>query len=493
MTKTIQDIIAEERKKPRRLELPGNPRYQPASLVPYFGYDNLVKFQIEVEWALLKALAKIRIIPAKAANLLTDELHQRLYQEITTTVQDSIEREITKHDIRALIMAIRHLVGFPLARWIHLSATSYDIIDTARIIAYKRAFWQVSFPSILKLISSLKGKVKEFADVIQIGRTHGQHAEPITVGFWLATILARMINVAEHMVSREAELVGKFSGVVGAYNSQVALGFEGRANQMFSQTFEEMVLAEVELLPAPISTQILPPEPLARFLFEYTLLSGVFSQLSLDCRHLQRTEIAEVGEPFGKTQEGSSAMPHKRNPIIFENTQGMAIIVKHEFEKVLDSLCSEHQRDLTTSAVIREFPGIVVFIQCQLENLNRVIPRLSVDEKALKRNFDMNRHLILSEIVYIALVMAGYEGDAHQLVNHTLVPRSQLSRNYLIDELISLVKEKPELKPVIENIPKDLIELLRSPEEVTGKAEEKALEIVEKADLFLAKHEETKN
>ncbi len=488
MEKTVQEIITGARGSSRRLELPGNPRYQPKSLIPFFGHDNLVKFLIEVEWALWKALAKIGIIPVDAAALLTDELRQQLLEEITTTLQDTVEREITKHDIRALIKIIHELVVFLLSKYTHLTGTSYDIIDTARIIAYKRAFWSVSFPTLLKLISSLSGKAREFADVVQIGRTHGQHAEPITVGFWLATVLARMINIAEHLIDRETELVGKFSGAVGAYNSQVAFGFEEKAQQMFGKTFEELVLAELGLLPAAISTQILPPEPLARFLFEYTLLSGALAQLSLDCRNLQRAEIAEIGEPFGETQDGSSAMPHKRNPITHENTQGMEIIVKHEFGKVLDALFSEHQRDLTTSAVMREFPGIVVFTQYQLENLNRVIPRISTDRKALQRNLDMNKHLILSEAVCIALVLAGYSGDAHSLVNHTLVPRSQASRRYLIDELQLLAKENPELRPVVDNIPSDLIKLLRSPEDFTGKAREKALEIISRADSFLEKY-----
>jgi adenylosuccinate lyase len=488
---TVGSTIKRMKGAPKRNESPGNPRYQPQALVPFSGYDNLVKFLIEVEFALWKVLAKLGFLPPEAITLLTVELKDKLYEEITTSLQDQVERKITKHDVRALVVIILELVDKKLARWAHIPATSYDVIDTARIIAYKRAFWQVTFPTLLKLVSILREKVVGFADTVQIGRTHGQHAEPITVGFWLATVLQRLVDVIEHLIEGETELVGKFSGPVGAYNCQVGLGFEEKAKAMSGKTFEELVLEEVGLSPAPISTQILPPEPLARFLFEYTLLSGVLAQLALDVRQLQRAEIGEVGEPYDPTQVGSSAMPHKRNPKTFEHIQGMFLNIKWEFGKALETLYSEHQRDLITTPVMREFLGIVVFVQDQLDNLLRVFPKLSVDRAALERNFNMNRHLILSEAVYIALVMAGYEGDAHDLVNHTLVPRAQKSGCHIISELQFLSQEKPELRlqPVIDRIPKDLIELLEAPEKFTGKAKEKALEIAENAKKLLDKYQ----
>lgn len=494
MLNSVKEIVKKLRGKPERLEMPGNPRYQPDSLKLYFGYDNIARFYFDVEWALMKALSKLGLIPPETAVLLTDDIYRALRQKITTTLEDEVERGITKHDIRALLMVIRHFLMATkmrlvvvLARWFHIPATSYDIIDTARIIAYRRAFWEVSFPALLKLIGSLKIKTVEFVDAVQIGRTHGQHAEPITVGFWLATILARIIDVAEHLVAREAELVGKFSGPVGAYNCQAILGFEKRSQEIFGKAFEELVLAELKLSPAPISTQILPPEPLARFLFEFTLLSGALGQISRDCRNLQRTEIAEVVEPFEGTQDGSSAMPHKRNPITWEGVEGIYTIVKDEFHKVLDVIISDHQRDATGMCVMREFPGIVVLVQHQLETVNRIVPKISVDKKALERNFNLDRHLVLSEGIYIALVMAGYKGDAHALVNHTLVPRSQVSGRHLIKELLLLAEEKPELKlrPVVENMPEELIDLLQRPEAFTGKAKEKAFAIAERADSFL--------
>jgi adenylosuccinate lyase len=498
MTDAVWEIIKKLKRKLDDLEMPGNHRYQPVSLKPYFGHDNGARFQFDVEWALLKTLAKLDMIPLESVALLNEGLYKMLRQKITTTLQDAIERAITKHDVRALVMVMRYFFlkitkrrqAAILAKLIHIPATSYDTIETARIIAYKSAFKAVTFPTLLKFIRILKEKVVAFAGKVQIGRTHGQHAEPITAGFWLATILNRVVNIAEHLLAREAELVGKFSGAVGAYNAQVAFGLDERAKKKFDKTFEELILGELGLSPAPISTQILPPEPLARFLFESTLLSGALAQLAHDCRNLQRTEIAEIGEPFDATQDGSSSMPHKRNPWRFEDIVGKFIIIKNEFTKVLDTLFSEHQRDLTSSPVMREFPGIVVLLQDQLETLNNIIPRIIVDEKSLKRNFDMQKHLITSEAVYIALVLSDYEGDAHNLVNHTLVPRSQLSGKTLIEEFILLAGEKPELNLslVVNRIPSEIVELLKNTELFIGKSQEKALEIAGTADTFLKKY-----
>jgi len=499
MSSQVKEIVKKIKRMPERLELPGNPRYQPASLKPFFGHDNIARFYFEVEWALLKVSAKLDMLPPGVATLLTDEMYQMIRSKVATTLEDAIEKNITKHDIRALLTAIRYFLIATrrqlvkvLARWLHVPATSYDIIDTARIVAYKRAFWEVSFPALLGLIKSLKERVAQFSDTVQIGRTHGQHAEPITVGFWLATILGRIIDIAEHLVDREAELVGKFSGPVGAYNCQVALGFEKKSQEMLGKSFEELVLAELKLSPAPISTQILPPEPLARFLLEFTLLSGALGQISRDCRNLQRTELAEVVEPFEGSQDGSSAMPHKRNPISWEGIEGIYTIVKSEFHKVLDVVISDHQRDATGMCVMREFPGIIVLTQHQLETANRIVPRISVDTEALKHNFAIQRHLVLSEAVYVALVMAGYQGDAHSLVNHTLMPRSQVSGRHLITELSLLADEKPRLKPVVANIPSELIDLLQEPEKFIGYAKEKAFKIARRADAFLAKYNQRK-
>ena len=467
-----------------RIEMPGNPRYQPQSLVPYFGYDNLAKYLIMVEWALLEALVDIKVIPKKEAILLTYELKESLISTITTTALDEREK-ITKHDIRALVQLMQEHMPEPLKKWVHYTATSYDIIENARIIAYKRAFREVTLPTLIDLIENLSFKAEEFASVVQIGRTHGQHALPITAGFWLATLLNRIVDSAQNLIEGENHLEGKFSGAVGVYNAQVGLGLEYRAQEHSSMTFEEILLSKLNLNPSIISTQILQPNPLARFLHEHLFVSSGLAQLGRDSRNLQRTEISEVAEKFAAGQVGSSTMAHKRNPISFENTEGLFEIIKAEYSKVLSCLVSEHQRDLVGSSVMREFPTIVVLLQSQLERMNRVIPNIVVDKIALEKNFSNSKGLIMAEPLYLILQLYGYEGDSHEFVNHVLVPNAQKSGRLLIEELVYLSIEDKNIEKTLAQIPREMTDLLRNPQKYIGKAEIKTMEVVERANDFV--------
>lgn len=467
-----------------RIEMPGNPRYQPQSLVPYFGYDNLARYLIMVEWALLEALVDIKVIPKEEASLLTYELKESLISTITTTALDEREK-ITKHDIRALVQLMQENMPEPLRKWVHYTATSYDIIENARIIAYKRAFREVTLPTLIDLIENLSFKAGEFASVVQIGRTHGQHALPITAGFWLATLLNRVVDSAQNLIEVENHLEGKFSGAVGANNAQVSLGLEKRAQEYFSMTFEKVVLSKLNLNPSIISTQILQPNPLARFLFGHVLASGDLAQFGRDGRNLQRTEISEVAEKFVAKQVGSSTMAHKRNPISFENTEGMFEIVKAEYLKVLACLVSDHQRDLVGSSVMREFPTIVVLLQHQLERMNRVIPNMVVDKIALEKNFSNSAELIMAESLYLILQLYGYAGDAHELVNRILIPNAQRSGRPLIEELVRLSLNDQNIEHVLAQIPKEMTDILRNPHKYIGKAEIKTMEVVKRANDFV--------
>lgn len=451
--------------------LPGNPRYQPKSMIPYFGYDNLVKPWIEVELALIDVLAEIEVIPQEEYARLTLDVRRRI-KNITTTEVDEREEE-TKHDVVALVQLIREMIPHPflLRRWVHLTATSFDIRDTGAILAFKRAFLEVMLPTIDRLIELLMAKVEEFAKVRQIGRTHGQHAIPITVGFWLATILNRLLNCRERLVITCDDLRGKFSGAVGAYNAQVGL---------LERNIEERVLAKLKLSAAEISTQILPPELLADFLHAHVLLSACLAQLGRDCRHLQRTEIGEIAEEFGEDQTGSSTMVHKKNPISFENTEAIFIIVKNEYGKVLDTLISEHQRDLVGSAPSREFPGIVVLVQYQLERMIKVIAKMKIDPEALKKNLELNTHLVMAEPLYLALQVAGFERDAHDFVKKELVPRAT-PKKPLIAVLEELSKKDESLAKILARIPWEIRRLLENPDEYIGLAAEKAQLIAKRA------------
>ena len=469
--------------------LPGNPRYQPPQMKEIFGYDNLYQTFIEVELATLETLYEFGIISEDDYKVMNPDLREALL-DIPTSLVDELERSVTKHDIRALVQIMQKIVGSELGRWIHVPLTSYDVIDTGRSLQYVRAFENCLAPSITKLLGEFQKKIIETATTIQVGRTHGQHALPITVGFWLATIAERILFNYQEMRRFSEGLVGKISGAVGAYNAQVGLSLNVSKG---GKVFEEEVLKKLGLKPAPISTQILPPESLAYFLFSASAMSASLGQFGRDGRNLMRSEIAEVAEKFSSSQVGSSTMAHKRNPINFENLEGMWLRTKNEFGKVLDTMISDHQRDLVGSSVARDLPIILINLQHQLNTLLRsdghggtFLSNISVDKKRCEDNFSVNKNVLMAEPIYIALQMAGYEEDAHHLVNHVLMEIAKKHSISLFQALVSYSEqsENIELKLVLQKIPREVLSLLAQPEKYTGLAIEKALLVADEILKF---------
>ena len=482
--------------KTLNLIMPGNPRYQPRALQQFFGYDYLYTGLAKVEIAGLQVNAELGIIPARDIQQLTPQVIERLIA-IPTTEVDRIEFDLTQHDVRAWIRRAQQILAEisiaaeSMGKWLHVPFTSYDPLDTGRIIQFVQAHQQALKPAIVEVVVLFAELVRKYAGELQIGRTHGQHALPITIGFWLATILNRIITNAKKMDEFAAQLVGKISGAVGAYNAQVGLGISQRCAD---RTFEEMLLEKVGLKPATISTQILPPEPLSYFLFSGLMLSAALGQFGLDCRQLMRTEIAEVAEEYEPGQVGSSAMPHKRNPLHFENLEGQWRKSKWEFGKLFETLTSEHQRDLVGSSIMRDLPTTTINLMYQLSTLlrkdkKRQLPflrRIAFDTKSCRRNFAMKGNVILGEPLYIALLMAGYQGDAHDLANVRAVPLAIERGIQLIDAVYEIGRDEPEVAQALNAIPSEVIELLHHPEQYTGSAEDKAHHIADAAEAFVA-------
>jgi len=474
------------------LAMPGNPRYQPNSLVPFFGYDNLVGFMVEVELALLTTLAEAGLVPWEDIKLLTPEVRKRLLS-ITTTEVDEVER-ITKHDVRALVRIMQEILPEPLRRWTHLLLTSYDVVDTARALQFKRAHKRVVRPMIQHLVYVFRILAERYASTLQIGRTHGQHALPITVGFWLATILSRVLHNAKEMDCFADRLCGKVSGAVGAYNSQIATGvYEFKAGEE-TEIFEETLLGHLGegLRTPPISTQILPPEPLAYYLFAVAGLSATLGQFGADSRQLTRTEIGEIAEPFLPGQVGSSTMAHKRNPFNFEILQGMWEGVQAEMGKVLSLLISEHQRDLVGSSLMRDLPTIVIRLVQQLDVLlrpdNEGVPfleRVVVNKEACDRNLAARGDIVLAELFYIALQIAGFVGDAHELVNHGAVKLAQREGVSLFTAIEQIAYTDAGVGMAWNKIPQATMDVLRDPRLYVGRATEKTLQVCRDADNYL--------
>lgn len=464
--------------KNKNLILPGNPRYQPEQMKDIFGYDNLYRKLAEVEIATLETLGEMKIIPANDFKKLTNKAKEDL-RAITTSEVDIIEKEITHHDVRAWVRKAQEILDKDLARWVHIPLTSYDAIDTARILQFREAYEKVLRPSLKEVVNKLCKLTEKNSKIIQIGRTHGQHALPITVGFWLATVLSRIVDNWEKLDNFSNKLTGKISGAVGAHNAQFGLKFSTDYN-----SFEKKVLEKLNLKPARISTQIIPPEYLGYFFFSCVGLSATLGQFGRDARNLMRSEIAEIAESFEKGQVGSSTMAHKRNPINFENLEGMWIRTKNEFGKVLDNLISDHQRDLVGSSVARDYPVILINLQQQLNTLLRknkagitFLERLVINQDACRMNFEKNSDVILAEPLYIALQMAGFKGDAHEFVNHELVPRAKAQGSSLVEILLEISKKDKKVEEVISRMGNDMLDLLESPNNYTGDASKQAREI----------------
>ncbi len=460
--------------------LPGNPRYQPKELNPFFGYDNLFRSLALVEIANLEVLGEMGVIPAEDFQLLTDEVKGWL-RNIRTTDVDIVERMVTGHDVRAWVRLAQQQLPVPLRRWVHIPLTSYDALDTSRILNFKDAHCQVIGPAIEELLAVFADQIDKYRSVTQIGRTHGQHALPITAGFWLATIAQRILYNYDQMQNAYKALCGKISGAVGAYNAQVGVGL---LKSQDHRTYEERVLRKLNLEAADISTQILPPEPLAYYLISCVMMSATLGQFGRDCRQLMRSEIGELSEQFEEGQVGSSTMAHKRNPINFEQLEGMWLKNQAELLKVLNTLLSEHQRDLVGSSVMRDFPTIVVNLKSQINTLMRpgkkdtrpFLERITINVEACERNMQTSAKQVMAEPFYIMLQMAGYEGDAHELVNHTLIPKVQGGLS-LLDVATEEAQNDPELDQALRNIHADFKMLLQNPEQYIGAATLKATEI----------------
>lgn len=495
-TPTRRTLVAD---KVLNLALPGNPRYQPKDLVSVFGYDYLYRAYVMVEIAMLEVLAEIGVIPHEEYALLTADVRADLLA-ITTTEVDELERKVTKHDIRALVQIMQSKMPEALRRWVHLSLTSYDVIDTARALQFTQAQHNVIAPKMAEILRIFADRAEEHAETLQMGRTHLQHAVPITAGFWLATILSRLIDNAVHMNSAANGLVGKIAGPVGACNAQVQLGIY-RPNGDLGFSVEERVMLKLGLRAAPVSTQIVPPEPLARYLFAVYQTIAAFGQFGNDGRQLMRTEVAELCEPFESKQIGSSAMPHKRNPITFEGLVGAWKDAVAEFLKVQLTVISDHQRDLTDSSVMRDFPTMLVLLVRQMDSLLRkgqddreFLRRIAIDPRACRKNFDTNAHLTLAEPLHGLLQRYGFTGDAHELVNRKLVPVAARTGKHLVD-LLELGGRHPDnveypdvavadwemFAQAFSLLPPEVVEDLRHPERYVGRAPQIARETAVRA------------
>lgn len=375
-------------------------RYYDAEIARFLSENARVGYQAHVEAVLAHTLAEFDL----CSSAIAAEIKQAAGK--VTAEQVYVEEQATKHDIKALVNTIKNRVSTEAKPFVHMAATSYDIVSTASSLQYRDYVQQVLIPRLTQLLQTLIKLVERYADTPQIGRTHGQHALPITFGFALAEYVSRIGESLEALKDLSQNLAGKFSGAVGAYNAQSLFIKDPLA-------FESGLLTKLGLRPAGSSTQIVPPEPLVRLLEESANVSGAMANLATDMRQLQRTEIAEVREKFEPRQSGSSTMAHKRNPINFENMVSFNKQVVAQLHNALLNLQSEHQRDLTDSASSRFYPVLFAIVGIMARRLNKAMAKLEVDADNMARNLASSAGLIGAEPLYLILGQLGFQ-NAHE-------------------------------------------------------------------------------
>lgn len=435
-------------------------RYYDPETAQYLSERSRIAYQAYVEAALAHALADFGICSPAVAKQI-----EKSAGEVTAEAVYA-EEEITKHDIKAVGNVIKSKLPADAQPYVHFGATSYDIISTASALQLKDTMHQVVIPRLESLLQTLVGLSEQYADTVQIGRTHGQHAVPITFGYAIAIYVSRLGESIEQLKASTSEIYGKFSGAVGSYNALSVFVDD-------PQKFEKVLLAKLDLKPAPYSTQIVPAENTIRVLDELSIAAGIMANLSHDMRHLQRTEIAEVRERFEKGQTGSSTMAHKRNPWNFENVVSMWKQVTAQTLNARLNLPSEHQRDLTDSASSRFYAIIPASVASMASRLSRIMNKLEVDEATMQRNLNLTQGAIAAEPLYLLFAKYGHTA-AHELSKK--IAHQALSQNKPLKDVILASKEAAGYWKKFTASERKIIE---KPEQYyTGKAIQKAQDII---------------
>jgi len=435
-------------------------RYYVKELEPYFSEESYTRYKCKVEAALAKVLARRGLISEASAKEIISASEKVTAEEVYK------EEEKTSHDIIALVNMIRAKISDTAKPGVHRTATSYDIVDTANALRYRDVFKKVIIPDMTSLEKTLIDMAKREKDVLQIGRTHLQHAEPITFGFAVAWYVSRFGKSLLKINNAIDGLEGKFSGAVGAYNASYLFVDD-------PEEFEREVLAELGLKPTEVSTQIVQPEPLTDLMHYVASAFTVMFNLADDLRNLQRPEIGEVGQPRGTDVSRSSTMPHKANPVGLENIESQwKLVMPFMITMYLDQI-SDHQRDLTNSASQRNIPQILDLFDYSVRRMTRILKGLRPHVSNMRRNFEMNRDKIIAEPLQLLLSAYGHP-DAHAYVSR-LVDKSYETGKSLTE----IVQGDPALAPYLEKFTARQLAIIDNPSEYLGIAAEKAEKIAD--------------
>ncbi|HSD26844.1 MAG TPA: adenylosuccinate lyase [Vicinamibacteria bacterium] len=373
------------------------PRYSRPKMARLWSDENRFATWLEVEVAATEVLVERGTVPKEALAAI------KAKARFDVARIEEIEREV-QHDVIAFVSCVAESVG-PEGRWLHYGLTSSDVVDTALAILMRDAC-DLLRADVVDLMAAVKERALRHRHAPMIGRTHGVHAEPMTFGLKMALWHAELRRQLERLDRARANIaVGKLSGAVGTFSH-------------LPPEVEEAVCARLGLRPAPASSQILQRDRHAEVMTTLALVAASLEKFATEIRALQRTEVREVEEPFGAGQKGSSAMPHKRNPVGCEQVAGLARLVRANALAAMENVALWHERDISHSSVERVVvPDSFLALDHMLARFTRIVKGMTVDEARMRRNLDLGRGLIFSGPLLLALTAKGMRReDAYRVV-----------------------------------------------------------------------------
>lgn len=395
------------------------PRYSRPEMVAIWSPETKFRIWFEIEAHACDALAELGVIPKSAAQTIWEKGGSATFDVARI---DEIEA-VTKHDVIAFLTHLAEFVG-PDSRFVHQGMTSSDVLDTTLNIQLVRAA-DLLLADMDRVLAALKTRAFEQKNTVRIGRSHGIHAEPTTMGLTFARFYAEMHRNRERLVNARAEIAtGAISGAVGTF-----------AN--IDPRVEEHVCEKLGLLPEPVSTQVIPRDRHAMFFATLGVIASSIENVAIEIRHMQRTEVLEAEEFFSPGQKGSSAMPHKRNPVLTENLTGLARLVRMSVVPAMENVALWHERDISHSSVERAIgPDTTVTLDFALNRLAGVIEKLVIYPDNMLKNMNKFRGLVHSQRVLLALTQAGVSReDAYRLVQRNAMKVWEQGADFL-EELL---------------------------------------------------------
>ena len=391
------------------------PRYTRKEMLQIWEPQTRFRIWFEIEAHATDALAALGVVPKEAAAKIWEKGKDAVFDVARI---DEIEA-VTKHDVIAFLTHLSEIVG-PEARFVHQGMTSSDVLDTCLNVQLTRAA-DLLIEDVDGLLAALKRRALEHKNTVCIGRSHGIHAEPTTFGVKLAQAHAEFQRARERLVLARKEVATcAISGAVGTF-----------AN--IDPRVEEYVAEKMGLVPEPVSTQVIPRDRHAMYFAALAVVASSIERLATEIRHLQRTEVLEAEEYFSPGQKGSSAMPHKRNPVLTENLTGLARLVRSAVVPALENVALWHERDISHSSVERGIgPDATIHLDFALKRLTGVIDKLLVYPENMQRNLDRLGGLIHSQRVLLALTQKGMSReDSYAAVQRNAMPVWRGEANFL--------------------------------------------------------------